>query len=215
MKEEKKKDAQKMEEMQREIDEAEANLKADETAEEEAADEADAQAEAQTETPEEKAQTETPEEEAETLRAEVERLTADLKEKEDRVLRLQADFENFRRRVSKERIELADVVKQDFLKDMLPLVDNFERAMAAEKTDGEAFQKGVEMIYTQFGEILKKNGLEPIETEGRKFDPNFHQAVMRVADPELEDERIVKELQRGYTAHGRVLRPSMVQVVSN
>lgn len=206
MKEEKKKDAQKMEEMQREIDEAEANLKADETAEEEAADEADAQAEAQTETPEE---------EAETLRAEVERLTADLKEKEDRVLRLQADFENFRRRVSKERIELADVVKQDFLKDMLPLVDNFERAMAAEKTDGEAFQKGVEMIYTQFGEILKKNGLEPIETEGRKFDPNFHQAVMRVADPELEDERIVKELQRGYTAHGRVLRPSMVQVVSN
>lgn len=206
MKEEKKKDAQKMEEMQREIDEAEANLKADETAEEEAVDEADAQAEAQTETPEEK---------AETLRAEVERLTADLKEKEDRVLRLQADFENFRRRVSKERIELADVVKQDFLKDMLPLVDNFERAMAAEKTDGEAFQKGVEMIYTQFGEILKKNGLEPIETEGRKFDPNFHQAVMRVADPELEDERIVKELQRGYTAHGRVLRPSMVQVVSN
>lgn len=206
MKEEKKKDAQKMEEMQREIDEAEANLKADETAEEEAVDEADAQ---------EEAQAETPEEEAETLRAEVERLTADLKEKEDRVLRLQADFENFRRRVSKERIELADVVKQDFLKDMLPLVDNFERAMAAEKTDGEAFQKGVEMIYTQFGEILKKNGLEPIETEGRKFDPNFHQAVMRVADPELEDERIVKELQRGYTAHGRVLRPSMVQVVSN
>lgn len=206
MKEEKKKDAQKMEEMQREIDEAEANLKADETAEEEAVDEADAQ---------EEAQAETPEEEAETLRAEVERLTADLKEKEDRVLRLQADFENFRRRVSKERIELADVVKQDFLKDMLPLVDNFERAMAAEKTDGEAFQKGVEMIYTQFGEILKKNGLEPIETEGKKFDPNFHQAVMRVADPELEDERIVKELQRGYTAHGRVLRPSMVQVVSN
>ncbi len=206
MKEEKKKDAQKMEEMQREIDEAEANLKADETAEEEAVDEADAQ---------EEAQAETPEEEAETLRAEVERLTADLKEKEDRVLRLQADFENFRRRVSKERIELADVVKQDFLKDMLPLVDNFERAMAAEKTDGEAFQKGVEMIYTQFGEILKKNGLEPIETEGRKFDPNFHQAVMRVAAPELEDEMIVKELQRGYTAHGRVLRPSMVQVVSN
>ena len=210
MKEEKKKDAQKMEEMQREIDAAEANLTEEADAKEAPADAGAAEAEAAEKSPAEAAAGE-----ADALRAENEKLVASLKEKEDRALRLQADFENFRRRTSKERIEIADVVRQDFLKDMLPLVDNFERAMAAEKSDGESFQKGVEMIYTQLGEILKKNGLEPIETAGQKFDPNFHQAVMRVANPDLEDEMIAQELQRGYMAQGRVLRPSMVQVVSN
>ena len=101
------------------------------------------------------------------------------------------------------------------MKDMLPLLDNFERAMAAETTDMEAFQKGVEMIFTQFQEVLKKNGLEHIETEGKKFDPNFHQAVMRVQNDELEDDDIAQELQKGYMVKGRVIRPSMVQVVAN
>ena len=142
-------------------------------------------------------------------------MTAELKEKEDRVLRLQADFENFRRRTSKEKEELSAVVTQGMLKDMLPLLDNFERAMAAEAKDGEAFQKGVEMIFTQFTEILKKNGLEHIEVEGQKFDPNFHQAVMRVQNADMEDDDIAQELQKGYMVKGRVIRPSMVQVVAN
>ncbi|MBE6093657.1 MAG: nucleotide exchange factor GrpE [Selenomonas ruminantium] len=145
----------------------------------------------------------------------LEKLTADLKEKEDRILRLQADFENFRRRTSKEKEELSAVVTQGMLKDMLPLLDNFERAMAAEAKDGEAFQKGVEMIFTQFTEILKKNGLEHIEVEGQKFDPNFHQAVMRVQNADMEDDDIAQELQKGYMVKGRVIRPSMVQVVAN
>ena len=196
----KKKDEQKLEEMQQEINAVDA-------------DEADEAEEAASESAEnENEETQEPQDE---VAAQIEKLTAHLKEKEDRALRLQADFENFRRRTSKEKEELAAVVTQGLLKDMLPLLDNFERAMAAEAKDGEAFQKGVEMIFTQFTEILKKNGLEHIEVEGQKFDPNFHQAVMRVQNADMEDDDIAQELQKGYMVKGRVIRPSMVQVVAN
>ena len=199
----KKKDEQKLEEMQQEIDEAEAAQEdAAEGSEEEAPEEAASEAAAM-------------QEEIEALKGQVEKLTGDLQEKKDRLLRLQADFDNFRRRSAKEREEISAVVTQNFCKDMLPLLDNFERAMAAETKDVEAFQKGVEMIFTQFQEILKKNGLEHIEAIGQKFDPNFHQAVMRVEDPEKEDDTVAQELQKGYMVKGRVIRPSMVQVVSN
>jgi len=194
----KKKDEQKLDEMQQEINEASAEAEA-----EKVEDQNDAEVD-------EAAETETSDE-----AQQLEKLAAELKEKEERVLRLQADFENFRRRTAKEKEELSAVVTQGILKDMLPLLDNFERAMAAEAKDGEAFQKGVEMIFTQFGEVLKKNGLEKIETEGQKFDPNFHQAVMRVQNEELEDDDIAQELQKGYMVKGRVIRPSMVQVVAN
>ena len=196
----KKKDEQKLEEMQQEINAADAD-EADE-AEEAASESAESENEDTQEPQDENA-------------AQIEKLTADLKEKEDRVLRLQADFENFRRRTGKEKEELSAVVTQGILKDMLPLLDNFERAMAAETKDGEAFQKGVEMIFTQFTEILKKNGLEHIKVEGQKFDPNFHQAVMRVQNADMEDDDIAQELQKGYMVKGRVVRPSMVQVVAN
>lgn len=200
----KKKDEQKMQEMKQEIDEAEAAAEdAAEGSEEEPADEAASQEDTAAQ------------EEIEALKSQVEKLTADLQEKKDRLLRLQADFENFRRRSAKEREEISSVVTQNFCKDMLPLLDNFERAMAAETKDAVAFQKGVEMIFTQFQEVLKKNGLEHIEVEGKKFDPNFHQAVMRVEDPDKEDDTVAQELQKGYMVKGRVIRPSMVQVVSN
>ena len=146
---------------------------------------------------------------------EIEGLKTQVQEKEERALRLQADFENFRRRAAKEKEELSAVVTQGILKDMLPLLDNFERAMAAEAKDIDSFKQGVEMIFKQFGEVLVKNGLEHIEVEGQKFDPNFHQAVMRVENPDLEDETIAQELQKGYMVKGRVIRPSMVQVVAN
>ncbi len=145
----------------------------------------------------------------------VEDLRADLKEKDAQMLRLRADFDNFRRRSAKEREELAAVVTQDILRDMLPLLDNFERALAAEGSDLESFRVGVSMIYKQMQEILAKNGLEVIDTKGKKFDPNFHQAVLRVQDIEKEDDMIAQEMQKGYTVKGRVIRPSMVQVVSN
>ena len=142
-------------------------------------------------------------------------LEAELKEKSDRILRLQADFENFRRRTAKEKEELAAVITQNILGDLLPLLDNFERAMAVEQTDGEAFQKGVEMIFTQLREVLDNHGLQSIEAEGQTFDPNFHQAVMRVEDSDAPDGTITQVLQKGYQAKGRVIRPAMVQVAGS
>ena len=142
-------------------------------------------------------------------------LEAELKEKSDRILRLQADFENFRRRTAKEKEELAAVITQNILTDFLPLLDNFERAMAVEQSDVEAFQKGVEMIFTQLREVLDKHGLQSIEAEGQTFDPNFHQAVMRVEDSDAPDGTITQVLQKGYQAKGRVIRPAMVQVAGS
>lgn len=147
--------------------------------------------------------------------AEAEALKVQLAEGAERMKRLQADFENFRRRTRQEKEELSNMVVQDFIKELLPMLDNFDRAMAAEATDAAKFQQGVEMIYNQLSEILKNRGMELIDTKGAKFDPNFHQAVMRVENPDLEDESIAMELQKGYMVKGKVIRPSMVQVVAN
>lgn len=146
---------------------------------------------------------------------ELEAVKKQLSEGVERMKRLQADFENFRRRTRQEKEELSNMVVQDFIKDLLPMLDNFDRAMAAETTDGAKFQQGVEMIYNQLAEILKNKGLEKIDTSDAKFDPNFHQAVMRVENPDLEDESIAMELQKGYMVKGKVIRPAMVQVVAN
>lgn len=147
--------------------------------------------------------------------AELEALKKQLAEGVERMKRLQADFENFRRRTRQEKEELSSMVVQDFIKELLPMLDNFDRAMAAEATDAVKFQQGVEMIYNQLTDVLKNRGLELIDTKAAKFDPNFHQAVMRVENPELEDETIAMELQKGYMVKGKVIRPSMVQVVAN
>ena len=204
----KKKDEEKLEEMKREIDEAEA------------AEEEDAAEEAARDVREETAEgsregTEEAENGADNPVKRAEKLEADLAEKDAQMLRLRADFDNFRRRSAKEREELAAVVTQGILTDMLPLLDNFERALSAEGSDLDSFRAGVSMIYKQMQEALAKNGLEVIDTKDKKFDPNFHQAVMRVQDPEKEDDTIEQELQKGYMVKGRVIRPSMVQVVSN
>ena len=204
----KKKDEEKLEEMKREIDEAEA------------AEEEDAAEEAADDVREETAEgsregTEEAENGADDPVKRAEKLEADLAEKDAQMLRLRADFDNFRRRSVKDREELAAVVTQGILTDMLPLLDNFERALLAEGSDLDSFRAGVSMIYKQMQEALAKNGLEVIDTKDKKFDPNFHQAVMRVQDPEKEDDTIEQELQKGYMVKGRVIRPSMVQVVSN
>ena len=204
----KKKDEEKLEEMKREIDEAEAADAAD-VAEEAAGDVRKESAEGSREG------TEEAENGADDPVKRAEKLEADLAEKDAQMLRLRADFDNFRRRSVKEREELAAVVTQGILTDMLPLLDNFERALLAEGSDLDSFRAGVSMIYKQMQEALAKNGLEVIDTKDKKFDPNFHQAVMRVQDPEKEDDTIEQELQKGYMVKGRVIRPSMVQVVSN
>ena len=204
----KKKDEEKLEEMKREIDEAEAADAAD-VAEEAAGDVREETAEGSREG------TEEAENGADDPVKRAEKLEADLAEKDAQMLRLRADFDNFRRRSAKEREELAAVVTQGILTDMLPLLDNFERALLAEGSDLDSFRAGVSMIYKQMQEALVKNGLQVIDTKDKKFDPNFHQAVMRVQDPEKEDDTIEQELQKGYMVKGRVIRPSMVQVVSN
>ena len=201
----KKKDEEKLEEMKREIDEAEAADAAEDAADDVRAETAEGNREG----------TEEAENGADDPVKRAEKLEADLAEKDAQMLRLRADFDNFRRRSAKEREELAAVVTQGILTDMLPLLDNFERALLAEGSDLDSFRAGVSMIYKQMQEALAKNGLEVIDTKDKKFDPNFHQAVMRVQDPEKEDDTIEQELQKGYMAKGRVIRPSMVQVVSN
>lgn len=150
-----------------------------------------------------------------TEESEVDKLKAEIAEKDDRILRQQAEFQNFRRRTQKEKEELGNVIKQDVLKALLPIIDNFERALAAETVDAESLQKGVEMVHSQLMQTLQDKGLKAIETEGQKFDPAFHQAVMRVQNPDLEDDTIAAELQRGYMVGDTVIRPSMVQVVAN
>lgn len=150
-----------------------------------------------------------------TIKKELEAQKELLQQSEDHYKRLQADFANFRRRNEKEREELSSVVLQGLIKDLLPIIDNFERALAVEGATGTPLHDGISMVYNQLMESLKKNGLEVIKAAGEKFDPNFHQAVMRVQDPEKEDDTIEEELQKGYMVQGRVIRPSMVKVVAN
>jgi len=153
--------------------------------------------------------------EIETLKAELEQSQKDVSENADRVKRLQADFDNFRRRTRQEKEELSTFVVQGLIKDLLPLLDNLERAVSVETADETSLREGVSMIYKQFFAALEKNGLESIKAVGEKFDPNFHQAIMRVEDADKEDDIVAEELQKGYSVHGRVIRPSMVKVVAN
>ena len=150
------------------------------------------------------------------LAAELENLKAELSAKDERFLRLQADFDNFRKRTAKEKSELAAVIEQAFLKDLLPLLDNLSRASeAVENADVESLRKGIEMIKQETVAVMGKHGLEPIDTFNKPFDPNYHQAVGTVKDDSKPDGLIAAEFQRGYVARGRVIRPSMVQVVNN
>ena len=155
-------------------------------------------------------------EETPDLAAELENLKAELSAKDERFLRLQADFDNFRKRTAREKSELAAVIEQAFLKDLLPLLDNLSRAAeAVENADVESLRKGIEMIKQETVAVMGKHGLEPIDTLNKPFDPNYHQAVGTVKDDSKQDGTIAAEFQRGYVARGRVIRPSMVQVVNN
>ena len=184
----KKKDEASLEEMKEQIEEALADEMAERRAfNQDAPEEAPPQDSGETQAGESE---ETAPEDADAIR---EKYEAELAEKENRYLRLQADFENFRRRTRQEKEELAAVVTQNLLKDLLPFLDNFERALAAGGNDEGGLRAGVEMMYKQLVEALKKEGLEYIETKDKPFDPNFHQAVMRVEDSEKEDGTIVAE----------------------
>ena len=146
-----------------------------------------------------------------TLSSERDRLLAEKAELQDRLLRRQADFENYRRRSERDRSDFLQFAGMEFVREMLPILDDFERALKVECADA-GYAKGVELIYTRLYETLKKMGLEPMDTVGKTFDPNLHQAVDRVETDRAEDQSVLEEYQKGYNFKGKLLRPAMVKV---
>ncbi|ELH0928159.1 nucleotide exchange factor GrpE [Staphylococcus pseudintermedius] len=145
---------------------------------------------------------------------EIASLKAEVDAKEEQYLRLYAEFENYKRRIQNEAQTQKRYQAQKVLTDVLPALDNFERALKIEGDDESfnALKKGVEMVYESLLKALEDNGLEKIKTEGEQFDPNFHQAVMQDENPDFESGQITEELQAGYQLKDRVLRASMVKV---
>jgi molecular chaperone GrpE len=143
--------------------------------------------------------------------AERDRLAAEKADLHDRLLRARAEFDNARRRGERERSDFLQFAAMDLVREILPVLDDFERALKVETADRD-YAKGVELIYQRLYETLKRLGLEPIETEGQQFDPNRHEAVQRVQTEEAEDQAILGELQRGYNFRGKLLRPAWVRV---
>jgi molecular chaperone GrpE len=135
---------------------------------------------------------------------------------EDKVKRQMAEFDNFRKRTTKEKEQMFSMGEKSVIEKMLPVVDNFERGLAAvpEAEKGGAIASGMEMIYKQLMKQLEDLGVKPIEAVGKEFDPNFHNAVMQVESEELESGVVAQEYQKGYTYHDTVIRHSMVGVVS-
>ncbi|MDQ0342270.1 nucleotide exchange factor GrpE [Lederbergia wuyishanensis] len=135
-------------------------------------------------------------------------------ESENRYLRLYADFENFRRRAQLEREASEKYKSQSLITNLLPAIDNFERALQFEPNDEQAIAllEGVRMVYRNIIDALKQEGAEQIEAVGQEFDPNFHQAVMQTNDAEYGSNIVVEEFQKGYKLKDRVIRPSMVKV---
>ncbi|WP_346682008.1 nucleotide exchange factor GrpE [Megasphaera stantonii] len=141
---------------------------------------------------------------------------ADMKQ---RYMRLQADFANFKKRTAGEKLQISEVVKMEVLQNVLPVVDNFERALQVPQDkltdDLKSFVDGYEMIYKQLMTVLEKEGVVKIDAVGKPFDPNYHQAVMRVASDEYDNDVVVEVLQEGYLLGDKTLRPAMVKVAFN
>jgi molecular chaperone GrpE len=132
---------------------------------------------------------------------------------QDRLLRTAAEFDNYRKRMDRERRESAEYAATDMLKDLLPIVDNFERALQAPAApDTDAFRKGIELIHKQMLDVLRRRGVKPIDARGADFDPNFHQAVIHESSDRHREGEVMEELQRGYLIGERLLRPAMVKV---
>ena len=134
---------------------------------------------------------------------------------EDKVKRQMAEFDNFRKRTSKEKEQMFSMGEKSVIEKMLPVVDNFERGLASvpEAEKGSAIVSGMEMVYKQLVKQLEDLGVKPIEAVGKEFDPNYHNAVMQVASEEYESGVVAQEYQKGYTYHDTVIRHSMVGVV--
>ena len=145
--------------------------------------------------------------------AEMAKVAADLEELRQTLLRRQADFDNYRKRIEKERFEDSKRATARVIEGLLPVIDGFEQALAAHReAEYESYRKGFELIYKQLLESLTKLGVERIDPVGKSFDPHLHQAVDRSETTDHEDGTILQVFQPGYVFHGRVLRPAMVRV---
>ena len=145
-----------------------------------------------------------------------EALKARIDELEDRVKRQMAEFENFRKRTDKEKAAMFETGAKSVIEKILPVVDNFERGLAAvpEEEKGSAFVEGMNKVYKQLLTELDNMGVKPIEAVGQEFDPNFHNAVMHIEDENFGENIVAEEFQKGYTYHDTVVRHSMVKVAN-
>lgn len=149
-----------------------------------------------------------------TVSSELEQARVQAEENYQRLLRVQADFDNFRRRARAEKEDFAKYASLKLIEQLLPIVDNFDRALSSSKEtkDFDALVKGLDMTYRGIDQLLTAEGLKPIEAVGQPFNPEFHQAVMQVESEEHEEGIVVEELQKGYILKDKVIRPAMVKV---
>lgn len=153
-----------------------------------------------------------PVESVDSLRETVEGLKKELEEEKDRYLRLYAEFQNYRNRTTKEKTESYNNATAKCVEEILPVIDNFERALEQECTD-EKYKDGMEMIFKHLIGILNKMGVKEIESLGKPFDPRIHNAIQKVASDEFESDTVCNVFQKGYTLNEKIIRPAMVQVV--
>ncbi len=154
-------------------------------------------------------------EEASAPESELETLRTERANYLDRLARLQAEFDNFRKRSVREQQDFRDYALVEALKSLLPILDSLDRALKTGGVSVQDFRSGIELIDKQFHDALARLGVEPIPVEGAVFDPNQHQAVQMVDTDEVEDNHVIDELQRGYRIKDRLLRPAMVRVAHN
>ena len=147
--------------------------------------------------------------------SDVEKLKAERDTLVDRMARMQAEFENARKRAQQQQQEFKQLALSDALKSLLPILDSFDRAVEAPTRDLEEFRSGVELIRKQLHDAMSKLGLRAVPAAGQPFDPNLHEAVEMVESPEADHNRVLEELQRGYKLGPRLLRPAMVRVAQN
>ena len=145
---------------------------------------------------------------------ELQKLKAERDSLLDRLARAQAEFENARRRATKEQQDFRDYAAADTIKPLLPVMDSFERALQV-KSEPVDFRSGVELIYKQLQDALAKAGVRAIPAKGEQFDPHVHEAIEMVETPDAADHEVIEELQRGYKIKDRLLRPAMVKVAKN
>jgi molecular chaperone GrpE len=146
---------------------------------------------------------------------EIETLKRDRDNLYDRLLRKQAEFDNYKKRMDREKTEYVQFASVDLMKELLNTLDSFDLAIrnaAAEGKGGENTLRGFELIYKQIQDTVSRFGLKAIEAKGQKFDPNFHQAVSTQPAKDVEENTVIEEMRKGYTLNGRLLRPAMVSV---